>query len=187
MKELLDIRKRKKNKKPAFNRTDSYKVKGVPDSWRRPKGYQNKMRLERHGKPAVVKVGYRTPSKVRGLSAEGLQPFVVRTIVEIEALTKEQGAILGNVGMKKKAELLAKCKEKGIAVFNVKNIDEAISGIQSKVDERKAKRKEALTKKAQKEKEKPKKEPEKKEKVDEEEHKKQEKQEMEKLVTKKEQ
>ncbi|MDG7039035.1 MAG: 50S ribosomal protein L32e, partial [Nitrososphaerota archaeon] len=48
-------------KKPKFLRQESWRYKKLKPNWRKPKGIDNKMRLQEKGWPPLVKVGYRTP------------------------------------------------------------------------------------------------------------------------------
>ena len=52
----LKLRKLLKSKKPAFIRMDSWVKPSIKkSSWRRPKGLDNKIRLQRKGFPKIVK------------------------------------------------------------------------------------------------------------------------------------
>ena len=86
--------------------------------WRSPKGRHSKTRGERKGYPAIVKIGYKQEEKARGL-IENKTPILVRNIRELEKLGKNEVAILGNIGMKKKLELAKFAKEKKIQISNL--------------------------------------------------------------------
>jgi large subunit ribosomal protein L32e len=86
--------------------------------WRRPKGRDNKMREKRKGYPARVSVGYRTAKKTKGLIEESV-PVIVRNIRDLEKLGEKQIIILGNVGKKKKIEILKKAEEKKMKVYKI--------------------------------------------------------------------
>lgn len=137
-KQLLQLRKKLNAKRPHFSQCDSYKRKEISKAWRRPKGMHNKMRHGVHGKPVLVNVGYRNPAEVRGMDNNGMMPITVYNTAQVAALdVKKNSVILGNIGNKKKAAVLAVCKQKGFTVLNVKKIDDAINAIQSAVKQRK--------------------------------------------------
>jgi len=96
--------------------------------------------------------------------------------------SKTQGAVIAHVGGKKKTQILQACKQKGITVLNVKNIDQEIQKLTAAVTTRKETKKAADQRKASKVKTAPKKE----EKKEEPATKEQEREEMEKVLTKKE-
>ena len=81
--------------------------------WRRPRGRDNKMREKRRGYPSIVSIGYRKKS------TERKNMIVIRNIQELEKCSKKDYLILGNVGKKKKIEILKKAQEKRIPIFNV--------------------------------------------------------------------
>ncbi len=111
--------------------------------WRSPKGRHSKTRNERKGYPAIVKIGYKQDQKESGL-LENKTPVIVRNLRELEAVKKEQIAIIANVGAKKRIELAKKAKEKGIAVSNMNaaKIIKKAERKQKRKEEEKAKSKE---------------------------------------------
>ena len=87
-------------------------------TWRSPKGRDNKMREKRKGYSAVVSIGYGTKKETRG-QIQGKTPVLVKSLKELEKMKKDQIVIVGNIGKKKKMELVKKIKELGIEVANV--------------------------------------------------------------------
>ena len=69
--ELLNARKKISDSRPKFVRQESWRYDRLSESWRRPKGKDNKMRLQVSGVPRLVKVGYRGPKVSRGLHPSG--------------------------------------------------------------------------------------------------------------------
>ena len=89
------------------------KKKGKNRVWRKPKGRDNKMREKRRGYAPVVSVGYRKKKSERELVP------VIRSINDLSKIAKGQKIIVGNVGKKKKIELLKMAEEKGIIIKNL--------------------------------------------------------------------
>lgn len=122
-KELLEIRKRIKAKKPKFFRQDAHKKKRLKKVWRKPKGIHSKMRLNKKGYRRSISKGYKSPKEVRGLHKSGLEAVLVSSIKSLEKIENEkQGIIISKgVGLRKKIELIKKAEEKGIRVLSMKN------------------------------------------------------------------
>ena len=104
------------------------KKKGKNRVWRKPKGRDNKMREKRRGYAPVVSVGYRKKK------SEKEEIPVIRSINDISKISKGQKIILGNVGRKKKIELLKMMEEKGIIIknINVKKFRKSALGVVGK-------------------------------------------------------
>lgn len=86
--------------------------------WRRCRGKSNKIRLNRAGYPCAPKVGFKTPRKEIG-KIKGKTLKLVHNLRELEALSKNDAAILARVGAKKKLELMKKADELKITIVNV--------------------------------------------------------------------
>jgi large subunit ribosomal protein L32e len=69
--ELLATRKKVAQKRPKFIRQESWRYDRLVANWRKPKGKDNKMRKQKSGMPAIVKIGYRGPRAARGLHPSG--------------------------------------------------------------------------------------------------------------------
>jgi large subunit ribosomal protein L32e len=83
--------------------------------WRKPKGRDNKMREKRRGYPAVVSIGHKKSEKERK------RQIIIRKIGDLEEIRKEDIIILGNVGKKRKIEIVKKAQEKKIPLnINIK-------------------------------------------------------------------
>lgn len=80
-------------------------------SWRKPKGRDNKMREKRKGYPAVVKIGYK-------LNKEENRKMI-NNLKDIQTANKNQVLILGNLGKKKRIEIIQFAKEKNMKIKNV--------------------------------------------------------------------
>jgi len=181
-KKLLTLRKEISKRRPEFVQQDQHKRPDLQLRWRRPKGMHSKMRHGVWGRPVSVNPGYRGPAAVRGLHDSGLIPMLVHNVEQLGSVDpKTHGAIIGHIGGRKKTEVLAACKQKGIMVFNVKNVDVTMKALADKVTARKDAKKAAVKRKEEKAKSIPKKEAKKEEPTKE-----QEKKEMEKVLTQRE-
>jgi large subunit ribosomal protein L32e len=118
--ELLAARKRVAQKRPNFIRQESWRYDRLAENWRKPKGKDNKMRKQKSGMPAIVKVGYRGPRAARGLHPSGYKDNVIHNTVELSKLDpKNDAARIGHtVGEKKRREIVSKAVELGIKVLN---------------------------------------------------------------------
>ncbi|MFP4118851.1 MAG: eL32 family ribosomal protein [Candidatus Woesearchaeota archaeon] len=158
MEKLLKIRYALKSKKPSFVRHDSHKKKRVSPSWRRPKGRQNKVRLNKRGYVRHISTGFGSPAAVKGLSRDGLRQCVVTTKKDYEYLDpKTDGVIISSrVGDRKREELISYAVDKRFTVLNL-DPETFNKRLKEKLDRKSSKRKDVLkrrAKKASKEKEK---------------------------------
>lgn len=94
------------------------KGKGKKASWRKPTGRDNKMREKRRGYAPVASIGYRSDKKIRG-TIEEKNPIIVMNINDLAKIGEENIGIVGNVGIKKKIEIVKKAKEMKIELKNV--------------------------------------------------------------------
>ena len=118
--EILAARKKVSARRPNFIRQESWRYDRLPENWRKPKGKDNKMRKQKSGFPAIVKVGYRGPRAARGLHPSGYTDNLVMKPADLLLLDpKHDAARMGHtVGTKKRAEIVAKATELGIKVLN---------------------------------------------------------------------
>ncbi len=103
-----------------FMRYLSWRLSRVDESWRKPKGIDNKARQQLKGYPPLVKVGYRTDSSIRGLHPSGLVPAVVYNVEQLKALSPNTHIvyIASMVGLRKRLEIVAEAKKMGFRVAN---------------------------------------------------------------------
>ncbi len=106
------------------------KGKGKKASWRKPKGRDNKMREKRKGYSAIVSIGYG--------SKEKKQSIIIKNIKNLLVLTKGTSIIIGNIGQKKKIEIVKKAKELDLDLSNL-NSNKFLKKLEKKKTEEKKK------------------------------------------------
>ena len=119
-KDLLQARKKVADKRPKFVRQESWRYDRLAESWRKPKGKDNKMRKQLSGVPRLVKVGYRGPRKARGLHPSGYTDNLIFNVNDLGRLDpmKDAARIAHVVGQRKRLLILAEARGKGIKVLN---------------------------------------------------------------------
>ncbi len=117
---LLNIRKQQKRTKPDFIRQESWRYKRVKPSWRRPRGIDNKMRSERKGWPASVKVGYRSPKRVRGFHPSGFEEIMIYNEYDLDFVNPSNQVVrIGHtVGRRKRVLIVQRADELGVYIVN---------------------------------------------------------------------
>ena len=118
--ELLQARKKVSQRRPKFVRQESWRYDRLAESWRRPKGKDNKMRRQLSGAPRLVKIGYRGPKKARGLHPSGYTDNLVFNVKDLGRLDPAADAArIGHaVGQRKRLLILAEARNKGIKILN---------------------------------------------------------------------
>ena len=185
---LLEIRRRKKAKKPDFIKQDAHKKKRVSVKWRKPRGMDSKMRQHFRGYRTSISKGWKSPAEVRGLHPSGLMPVRISAPSQLDSMDpKKDGVMLGStVGKKKRMDIIRKAKEKGLRILNIKDAEAYVKSVQDDLQRRKGKKAKAKETQKPAEKKKEAKEDKLAEKLMTEEDKKEaEKKEMEKVITKK--
>ena len=110
--------------RPLFLRTDARKYSrlGVrrrnKQVYRKPKGGENKIRLNKKGHWRKVKVGFRS-AFVDRYKLDGLVTVMIYNVSDLEKVKSGQVAIVGKVGMKNKIKIVKRAKEKNIDLGNV--------------------------------------------------------------------
>jgi len=120
-KKLLEVRKTIKGRKPDFKQQNFGRKKKIADRWKRPRGLQSKMRHKFKGYPIMVSKGWRSPVEVRGLDRLGNETVIVYNVHDVEKVEKHMAIVIaGNVGNKKRMEIVLKAEQLKIPVVNIK-------------------------------------------------------------------
>jgi large subunit ribosomal protein L32e len=87
-------------------------------TWRKPKGRDNKMREKRKGYPAVVSIGYSNEKKIRG-KILGKESVIINNVKDLGKIKENQIIIIGKIGQKKRLEIAKIANEKKIEIYNL--------------------------------------------------------------------
>ena len=119
---LLRERDHLDQRRPRFGRQARYRYFriGRDMSWRRPRGLQSKQRRHYGYRPRIVRIGYRSPARVRGLVPSGFRPILVRTDRDLEAIDAklEAAVIARTIGTRRRLVLEETARKLGIRVLN---------------------------------------------------------------------
>jgi len=124
----LRTRERARNKKPAFLRPESWRDAKFSESWRRPRGLDNKVRQKVKGWPAAPSTGYKGPKFARGLHPSGYREVIVYNTGEVATVDSSTHAIriAHTVGKRKRALIVAEAEKLQIKILNVPFDEEVV-------------------------------------------------------------
>ncbi|MCS7145204.1 MAG: 50S ribosomal protein L32e [Nitrososphaerota archaeon] len=111
---------RLRKERPKFVRQESWRYKRLGEKWRRPRGKDSKTRLQKRGWPPLVKIGYRSPRKYRGLHPSGYREVLVHDARELEGLDPRIHAVRlsGSLGARSRLRIYEKALSMGLKVLN---------------------------------------------------------------------
>jgi len=111
-----------KKRTKAFKRHQSDRYHGVKESWRKPKGIDNRVRRRFKGQNAMPKIGYGSNKKTRHLLPSGHKKLVVSNVKEVELLLMHNKSfaaeIAHNVSSRNRIVILEKARALGVKVTN---------------------------------------------------------------------
>jgi len=141
---LRIVKKMLHSKRPQFLRQDAHKKFRFSQVWREPKGIQSKVKKGIKGHRMMVKVGWGSPSVLRGTLRSGVRPILVSSLLEIDSLSSGSSIILSStLGLKSLVAIVNSSKKKGLSILNLpKNFD---SVIKSRLDSKKGTRQPSAT------------------------------------------
>jgi len=86
--------------------------------YRKATGIDNKVRLKKRGHLRNVSIGFRNEKEIRGL-IEGLKPVLISNVEELKNIKKNEIAVVGSVGKKKKKEIAEYSLKNNIRLLNL--------------------------------------------------------------------
>ena len=99
-----------KKRLKKFRRHQSDQFKRVPESWRRPKGMESRVRMKFNGTILMPNIGYGSNKKTKHLMPNGYLKFTVSNLAELELLMmhnkKYAAEIAHNVSTKKREQII---------------------------------------------------------------------------------
>lgn len=108
--------------RPLFVRQAAHRYARIGrfGEWRRPRGLQSKQRRHYGYRSKIVRIGYRSPAKVRGLVPSGFRPIIVSTKAELDGIdaAREAAVIARTVGTRRRIVLEEEARKLGIRVLN---------------------------------------------------------------------
>lgn len=92
------------------------------NSWRKPKGIDNRARRRYKGNICLVKIGYGSNAKTRHVLPNGFRKFVVSNLKDLEMLLvqnrKYAAEIAHNVSAKSRVAIVKRAKDLNIKLLN---------------------------------------------------------------------
>ncbi|KAL1921202.1 60S ribosomal protein eL32 [Calcarisporiella thermophila] len=111
----------KKRTKP-FKRHQSDRYKSVKESWRKPKGIDNRVRRRFKGQIPMPSIGYGSNRKTRHMLPNGFKKFVVSNVKELDLLLMHNrtfaAEVAHNVSAKNRVAIVERAKELNVRVTN---------------------------------------------------------------------
>ncbi|EON69478.1 60S ribosomal protein L32 [Coniosporium apollinis CBS 100218] len=113
-----------KKRTAPFKRHQSDRFMRVGESWRKPKGIDNRVRRRFKGQAAMPKIGYGSNKRTRHMMPSGHKAFLVNNIRDVDLLLMHNrthaAEISHAVSSRKRIEIIARAKQLGVKVTNGK-------------------------------------------------------------------
>ncbi|KNC99303.1 60S ribosomal protein L32 [Spizellomyces punctatus DAOM BR117] len=111
-----------KKRTKKFKRHQSDRYKKIDESWRKPKGIDNRVRRRFKGQIPMPKIGYGSNSKTRHLLPNGFKKFLVNNVNDLELLLMHNrvyaAEIAHNVSAKKRVAIVERAAQLNVKVTN---------------------------------------------------------------------
>ncbi|KIY52554.1 ribosomal protein L32e [Fistulina hepatica ATCC 64428] len=111
-----------KKRTKVFKRHQSDRYHSVKESWRKPKGIDNRVRRRFKGQTPMPKIGYGSNKKTRHVLPNHLKKFLVSNVRELDLLLIHSGSfaaeIAHNVSSRNRITILDRAKVLGVKVTN---------------------------------------------------------------------
>ena len=123
--DYLSLRTQINKKRPAFRAQESWRYKRIDSRWRKPKGFDSFMRIQKKSWPAIVKIGYRGPKAVRGLHPSGYNDVLIYNIDSLKTLDPSVDAIRlsAKIGKRYRLLIINEADKLGFKVLNKGNLN----------------------------------------------------------------
>lgn len=122
-----------------FVRHAIHKKKKLAPVWRRPRGLQSKLRLNKKGHKSQISTGYGAPKSEKG-KIKGMIPILVSNSSDLSLVKEGCIVVLSRkLGDRKRTSILKVCVEKKLKVLNVADSEAYIKKISDKLSEKKEK------------------------------------------------
>ncbi|KAL4770089.1 hypothetical protein BDW60DRAFT_209494 [Aspergillus nidulans var. acristatus] len=111
-----------KKRTKRFTRHQSDRFKCVPESWRKPKGIDNRVRRRFKSNIPMPSIGYGSNKKTKHMMPSGHKAFLVHNVKDVELLLMHNrtyaAEIASAVSSRKRVDIIAKAKALGVKVTN---------------------------------------------------------------------
>jgi ribosomal protein L32E len=111
-----------KKKTNRFARFQSDRFNRVKESWRKPRGIDNRVRRKFRGSKLMPKIGYGSDKATRFQLQNGLYPFVVKSAKDIDMLLmhneKFAAVIAHNLNTRSRKAVVERAAQLGVKVVN---------------------------------------------------------------------
>ncbi|GAA6000074.1 60S ribosomal protein eL32 RPL32 [Rhodotorula paludigena] len=111
-----------KKRTQKFKRHQSDRYHGVKESWRKPKGIDNRVRRRFKGQLPMPKIGYGSNAKTRHMLPSGYRKFLVHNEKDVETLLMNNkgfaAEIAHGVSARKRVAIVEKARVLGVKVTN---------------------------------------------------------------------
>ncbi|KAI9021208.1 ribosomal protein L32e [Hyaloraphidium curvatum] len=122
-----------KKRTKRFTRFHSDRFMRVGESWRKPKGIDNRVRRRFKGNLPMPKIGYGSNAKTRHLLPNGFKKFVIHSAKELDVLLMHNrvfaAEIAHNVSARNRVAIVEKAAQLNVKVTNaagkVKKVESA--------------------------------------------------------------
>ena len=123
--DYLTLRSQINKKRPAFRAQESWRYKRIDSRWRKPKGFDSFMRIQKKSWPAIVKIGYRGPKAVRGLHPSGYNDVLIYNIDGLKNLDPSIDAIRlsSKIGKRYRLLIINEADKLGFKILNKGNLN----------------------------------------------------------------
>lgn len=117
---LLNIRKNLRQKMPSFRRIESWRLKRMKKSWRRPRGIDSKAREKKKGWPIIPTAGFRSPKEIRYKTRSGKEEILVFSAADLSLIdpTSQVVRIASNIGQRKKERIIMEAELQNVRIIN---------------------------------------------------------------------